>query len=290
MGEPQRKISFVKMTGAGNDFVLIDELGGRSTTDWARLAPALCDRRYGIGADGLLILTPSLTADFTMEYYNADGSSGGMCGNGGRCSAYYYLLKNGRSQTTFEALGESYKARFTGSNIALRMQEPTGFRSMELNIPAGQLQVYFINTGAPHAVLFTEELPEQVRRSIGSGSILEIGRSIRHHDEFKPGGTNVDFVEIVSGRVISMRSYERGVEDETLACGTGAVACSLVASLVRGMVPPIDVKTRGNETLRVNFKAGGRIMKEVELEGPAKIVYRGELEYSRSSDSGSHGI
>src|SRR5258706_11353097 len=124
MGEPEQKIHFVKMTGAGNDFVLVDELKGRSTTDWSRLAPALCDRRYGIGADGLLILAPNATSDFTMHYYNADGSSGGMCGNGGRCSAYYYLSTGTRRETSFEALGDLYTARFAGSNIALRMKDP----------------------------------------------------------------------------------------------------------------------------------------------------------------------
>lgn len=290
MAEPLQKISFVKMTGAGNDFVLVDELNGRSSIDWSRLAPALCDRRYGVGADGLLILAPSRSGDFIMAYYNADGSSGGMCGNGGRCAAYYYLSRRNRTWTLFEALGDHYEARYAGLGIILKMKEPSGFRSIQLDTQAGKFIVHSINTGAPHAVLFMNEMPDDVRKSISSRGILEIGRSIRQHDEFKPEGTNVDFAELMSDGVISMRSYERGVEAETLACGTGAVACSIIAALTRGLVPPIDVKTRSNEILTVRFKAGGKSIKEVELEGSAKIVYRGEFEYSPSTGRDNHGI
>ena len=289
MGEERQKISFVKMTGAGNDFVLVDELKNRSATDWARLAPDLCDRRYGIGADGLLVLAPSVRADFTMEYYNADGSFGGMCGNGGRCSAYYYISTGARRETRFEALGDLYLARVAGSGISLRMKDPVKFRTIPLQTPEGLISVQFIDTGAPHAVLFTSELPDQLRSKIGSEGITGLGRSIRYHSEFEPGGTNVDFVELIPGGGIAMRSYERGVEGETLACGTGAVASAAIAALTKGIAPPVKVKTWSDEILRIDFKLAGKEIKEVELEGPVTMVYKGELEYSPSAGRGKHG-
>jgi diaminopimelate epimerase len=289
MGDAHRTIHFVKMTGAGNDFVLVDELNHRTPTDWTRLAPALCDRRYGIGADGLLILRPGSSADFAMEYYNADGSSGGMCGNGGRCAAYYFLSERTGRETTFEALGDSYSARFAGTNIILSMKDPVDLRSLRLELPGATIPVHYIDTGAPHAVIFTSELPDRLQQLILSGSIRDLGRSIRHHPEFRPGGTNVDFIELRSGGGVAMRSYERGVEEETLACGTGAVASAIISVLFKGLVPPVNVRTRSEETLRVGFEQSGNSITNVELEGPARIIYRGELELSTLSERGNNG-
>jgi diaminopimelate epimerase len=213
-----------------------------------------------------------------------------MCGNGGRCSAYYYMTGRKGSQTSFEALGDLYTARFAGQNIALRMKDPVKLRSLRLEAPEGPIPLHFIDTGAPHAVIFTPELPDALRRQIGSGEILGLGRSIRSHREFQPDGTNVDFIELLSGGGISMRTYERGVEGETLACGTGAVASAVVSALFKGLAPPVHVKTRSNETLKVDFHIAGNQVREIDLEGPVRRVYKGELEYSPSAERGHHGI
>ncbi len=265
------------MSGAGNDFVLVDQFEHRGSREWSRLAAILCNRRYGIGADGLLILAPSRTSDFRMDYYNADGSFGGMCGNGGRCAAAYYMTKHSRNQARFEALGDFYAASRSGPNIILRMKNPVGVRlNMSLTIEGISLPFHFIDTGAPHAVLFESELPRQVRSVIDSEGIISLGRRIREDSLFEPGGTNVDFVRLRPKGSISMRSYERGVEDETLACGTGAVACSVISALVKGIVPPVEVLTRSNEILTVRFDQAGERVENVDLEGPALVVYKGE--------------
>jgi diaminopimelate epimerase len=271
------KTSFVKMTGAGNDFILFDELQQEGAKDWPRLAPVLCDRRYGIGADGLLILAPSPDSDFRMDYYNADGSFGGMCGNGGRCAAAFYMEKLSRNETRFTALGDSYTAHRSGPDIVLRMKDPHDLRlNMRLEVDGISLPFHYIDTGAPHAVFFESELPERVKQIVSSDGIVNLGRRIREDPYFKPGGTNVDFVRLRDSDSVSMRTYERGVEDETLACGTGATACSVISALVQGLRPPIEVLTRSNEKLKVRFNQGGGRVRDVDLEGPAVAVYRGE--------------
>ncbi|TLY33759.1 MAG: diaminopimelate epimerase [Ignavibacteria bacterium] len=280
MNGTQQTIRFIKMTGAGNDFVLIDEMDQHTpSTDWARLAPFLCDRRFGVGADGVLILRPSRSLDFVMEYFNADGSSGGMCGNGGRCAASYYMLKHHRQETTFEALCDSYTARTAGEGIILRMTDPVNIQlGKRITVMGESVPIHYVDTGAPHAVAFVDQLPESFRALIASNGILEVGRAIRYHDEFKPNGTNVDLIEIQTAGGLSMRTYERGVEAETLACGTGAVACSILGALLKGLRPPLEIRTRSNQVLRVNFHASGDRISDVDLEGPVKTVFHGEIE------------
>ena len=280
MNGTQQTIRFIKMTGAGNDFVLIDEMDQHTpSTDWARLAPFLCDRRFGVGADGVLILRPSRSLDFVMEYFNADGSSGGMCGNGGRCAASYYMLKHHRQETTFEALCDSYTARTAGEGIILRMKDPVNIQlGKRITVMGESVPIHYVDTGAPHAVAFVDQLPERFRALIASNGILEVGRAIRYHDEFKPNGTNVDLIEIQTAGGLSMRTYERGVEAETLACGTGAVACSILGALLKGLRPPVEIRTRSNQVLRVNFHASGDRISDVDLEGPVKTVFHGEIE------------
>ncbi|HYQ86751.1 MAG TPA: diaminopimelate epimerase [Bacteroidota bacterium] len=280
MNGTQHTIRFTKMTGAGNDFVLIDEMDQRApSTDWARLAPILCDRRFGVGADGVLVLGPSHSLDFVMEYFNADGSSGGMCGNGGRCAASYYMLKHHRQQTTFEVLGDSYAARTAGEGVILRMKDPVNIRlGKRITVMGESVPIHFVDTGAPHAVAFVDQLPDRFRRLIASNGIQEVGGAIRNHDAFKPDGTNVDFIELEAGGRLSMRTYERGVEGETLACGTGAVACSILGVLLKGLKPPVEIRTRSNQLLLVTFHANGDRISEVDLDGPVKTVFQGEIE------------
>ncbi len=270
-------LPFLKMTGAGNDFVLVDNRSGAIDLRWEKIAPRLCDRRYGIGADGLLVLRGSTVADFRMDYYNSDGSFGGMCGNGGRCAAAFVMNDRQVLSVTFDALDFRYSARREGNGIVLAMKDPTGFRQgAQVALPEGELKVHFVDSGAPHAVIFVDEMPLKLRTEVAESGISRIGTFVRHHAEFAPAGTNVDFIELKDATTIAMRTYERGVEEETLACGTGAVASAVVTSIVRGMPAPVTVRTRSNEELKVNFHRRGGSISGIELSGPAKVVFKGE--------------
>jgi diaminopimelate epimerase len=273
-----KKISFVKMTGAGNDFVLIDDRTTACALNWVKLAPILCDRRFGVGADGLLVLELSKSASVKMLYYNADGSYGGMCGNGGRCVAFYLMQKEQIDRTTIEALGFIYNARTSGEKICLHMKDPKGLRqNIILDTSSGRLVFHYVDTGAPHAVTFVDEMPASVQRLIEASGIGDIGRMVRFHETFAPEGTNVDFIEVAGPRQIRMRTYERGVEGETLACGTGSVASAIIANSIKKLDSPIDVITSSHNILTVSFSAFDGVFRDVVLTGPAAIVYTGTV-------------
>ncbi len=273
-------IRFTKMTGAGNDFVLIDNRLSEYSYDWSALAPKICDRKFGVGADGLLVLAPSIKADFMMLYYNADGSYGGMCGNGGRCAAGFVMDEKKLIKITFEALDYIYEANILQEHIIqLLMKNASDIRT-DIRIDAlnTYIEMNFINTGSPHAVIFFDQLPDVLKSEISNEGIGRIGKEIRNHPLFKPEGTNVNFVSVTGSDTIAMRTYERGVEDETLACGTGSVASAIISSLKRGTLHPVNIITRSNKVLRVSFKIDGKSVTEVTLEGPAEKVFTGVYE------------
>jgi diaminopimelate epimerase len=267
-------IAFTKASGAGNDFVIIDNMQRLLAADKSALAVALCSRHFGVGADGLLVIEPSDRADFTMLYYNADGSYGGMCGNGGRCVARYAALKKiAHPSMVFEALGFLYHADLQGTAVRLRMRDPSNVRRKVLVRASGEeFSASFINTGSPHVVIFDEHLEER--------DILSTGRLIRSHTAFEPEGTNVNFVQLLGGDRIAMRTYERGVEAETLACGTGSVASALISSMLFGLRSPTHVRTRGGEDLHVEFQQKGDGFSEIVLLGSAHMLYSGIVRYS----------
>jgi len=270
-------IRFTKVSGAGNDFVLINNMDGALTADTSQLAIALCSRRFGVGADGLLLLEPSSKADFFMRYYNADGSYGGMCGNGGRCVVRYAFVHGVAGKTmTFEALDHVYAARVEGETVALQLKSPRGIRRIEcLQAEQDVYTGYFVNTGSPHLVLPIADL---------SGIPVEThGRILRNDNAFAPAGTNVDFVQRVDPGRLEIRTYERGVEAETLACGTGAVAAALIASTEWGIPSPIQIRVRSGEVLLVKFKRTGGDFAEVFLEGSAHLLFGGILKYDDST-------
>ncbi|HTY59126.1 MAG TPA: diaminopimelate epimerase [Bacteroidota bacterium] len=266
-------IAFTKASGAGNDFVLVNNFGGDLHVDFSRLARAACDRHFGIGGDGLLVIEKSAKADFTMLYYNADGSYGGMCGNGGRCIARFALLEGiaGRSQR-FEALDHLYEAEVGETTVRLRMKDPAGIRK-ELSISAGgrDFTGTFVDTGAPHVVIFQRELENL--------DVMNLGREIRQDPLFSPEGTNVNFARMQSGSTVEIRTYERGVESETLACGTGSVASALVASALHSIPAPVTVRVRSGEQLLVHFRKSGSTWTDVSLEGSAHILFQGTMLY-----------
>jgi len=272
-------IPFTKASGAGNDFVLLNAMGGPPVADYPRLARAVCDRHFGIGGDGLLVLAPGRNADFLMLYYNADGSTGGMCGNGGRCIARFAYMEGvaGRHQK-FEALGYTYEADVGESGaVRLKMKDPSGLRT-DLRLDGGKgepLEGTFIDTGAPHLVIFVEDLDHM---DVGG-----VGKALRYHQAFAPGGTNVNFVSDLSGSTIRIRTYERGVESETLACGTGSVASALIAARRNELKSPVRVNVQSGEVLLVHFTAGGDSWHDIALEGSAHILFHGTMFYDADS-------
>ena len=273
-GRLSMELAFTKLSGAGNDFVALDDRDGRlGDIDRGALAKTLCDRHRGIGADGILILAPSTLADVKMLYYNADGSFGGMCGNGGRCTAAYArILGVPGDELTIEALDFIYRAQFTAHGVRLHMKDPVNIvRGIRVQANGGTHTVHAINTGSPHIVQFVSDLDRV--------DVERLGRTLREHERFAPEGTNVNFVQTLDMSVLSMRTYERGVEAETLACGTGSVASAVVAHLEYGLRPPIRVLTRSGESLRVEFNVHGSRIAQVTLEGSAVSVFSGTTLY-----------
>lgn len=274
------KISFTKMSGAGNDFVVIDNRS-MEINNPEKAAKILCHRKYGIGADGLLLLETSSMADFTMKYYNADGSNAGMCGNGGRCLAKYafdYGIVR-RENFSFDGFGYIYQVqRIQADLYELTMKNPSGLRE-KLSIHTkshGIIQTNYLNTGTDHAVIFLND--NSHLGELPALDVVGLGRELRYHEIFQPLGTNVNFVQLNKSNNIEIRTYERGVEDETLACGTGSVASALLSSLKYSMGSPINVKVLSGETLEINFKNAGGLLNDVKLKGSARTVFNGEIE------------
>ncbi len=254
-------IVFDKYQGAGNDFIIIDNRKDVVDPADSHLINRLCDRRFGIGADGLILVSCHDRADYEMKYFNADGKLGSMCGNGGRCTAHFALRSGiaGAKQRflAFDGLHEAFVARDT-----VRLQIGDVYEHVKID---GN---YFIDTGSPHYVVFTADLDKL--------DVVEEGRKLRWAPHFAPGGTNVNFVQ-VGGDGLSIRTFERGVEDETLACGTGATA-SVIASILAGHCDraPVGVRARGG-ALSVDFKVQKDRITDIWLTGPVSFVFEGKM-------------
>ena len=265
-------IHFWKMNGAGNDFVVLDNRDGRLSLTGAQIA-ALCDRHRGVGADGLLAVEPAQSgADFRMRYYNADGGEAEMCGNGARCFARFanFLSNWSLDSVSFETPAGIISATFHGDQVRLRMSEPHDWRpAQSLPVADTSLSVHFVNTGVPHAVVLTDDLANVPIRSWGA--------ALRYHDAFAPKGTNANFASVLAPGSIAIRTYERGVEDETLACGTGMVASALIHATLSGAPSPVKVLVKGGDTLEVGFTRDGDSFRDVTLTGPAVIVFEGDI-------------
>jgi len=264
-------LKFTKMNGAGNDFVLLDNLDGRLQLASGQIA-RLCDRHRGVGADGILIVeAPANGADFRMRYYNADGGEAEMCGNGARCFARYASRLTGRrGALSFETPAGVIRAECDGANVRLAMSEPRDLAlDRQIELSEGSVIAHSINTGVPHAVVFVEDLEKTDVRGLGA--------ALRRHPHFAPKGTNVNFVRIIDSRTVTIRTYERGVEDETLACGTGVVATALILHEKHGASSPVSVRVRGGDTLLVSFEKEGGLYRGVSLTGPADFVFDGQI-------------
>jgi diaminopimelate epimerase len=266
-------LEFTKMNGAGNDFVLIDNRD-RAISLTPEQVARLCHRQRGIGADGLMLLVPNSTgtADWSWDFYNSDGSRAEMCGNGARCFARFIRRLTGvKNHVSFETVAGVITARFEGERVTVNLTTPTELR-LNLNLPlkSGSIVAYSLNTGVPHAVLFVPDADQAM--------VQELGREIRFHPAFAPRGTNVNFVQVLGPGSIRVRTYERGVEGETLACGTGVTASALLASRVHGFKSPVKVRVQGGDDLEVSFAESDRAFAEVRLSGPADCVFTGQIE------------
>jgi diaminopimelate epimerase len=265
-------LRFTKMNGAGNDFILFDNRTGSIDLDRSQIAQ-LCDRHRGIGADGILLLeNPTNRSDFRMRYFNADGGEAEMCGNGARCFARFANKVIGqKAKISFETPAGVISAELKGDLVTLRMTEPTDLRlNLDLPMAAENKTVHFINSGVPHVVIAVAEIDDaDVRRE---------GAAIRHHKMFSPNGTNVNFIEKRGPNKIAIRTYERGVEDETLACGTGIVASALIFAASEKSSSPITVLARGGDELQVGFEKVPGSFRNVTLTGPAEFVFEGTIE------------
>jgi diaminopimelate epimerase len=286
-------IRFTKLSATGNDFILFDNRENLFRGDEEQLFRALCTRRLAIGADGILLIEkprPSsritklrFTPDFIMRYFNRDGRESEMCGNGARASAYYAFHRRlAPAEMQFEVSGDLYQAMVAGNKVRLRLQKP---RQLDLAPAAleetAMAEGGFVNTGVPHYVLFVSDIAQI--------DVEKVGKKYRQHPAFQPAGTNVNFVapalpdfsaEENSGSYLHLRTYERGVEEETLACGTGAVASAILAHLKKSMPFPIHLTTAGGE-LTVY---GDSSFEKLELEGEVRLVYDGEFELENFSD------
>ena len=265
------ELKFVKMSGAGNDFVVADNRDGRFRAEPSFVA-RICDRRFGVGADGLLLVEPSKTADFFMRYYNADGSEAEMCGNGARCIARFFSDRCGTAQRNlkFETRAGLVEATVNGDRVRVKLSDPHDLRLRQtIRLTGGPREYHFINTGVPHAVFFSDD--------VDGVSVQNVGAEVRHHQDFAPRGTNVDWVQLLGHNSIRVRTYERGVEAETLACGTGVVAAGIVAHVVHGTSLPVLVTVQSGRVLEVSFaRADGRFH-DVTLAGPAEYSFEGVL-------------
>jgi diaminopimelate epimerase len=268
---------FTKMSGAGNDFVVIDNRMSK-IRNGRKVARIVCDRRWGIGADGLLLLEKSRKADYRMMYYNADGSYGGMCGNGGRCIALFAVLSGiAPKKHRFEALDHVYHASVLGSNVELTMKDPRGLiLDRKINLGGRAVEVSQVDTGSPHVVVRCKSLGRDM--SLEEVAVADLGLEIRRHSAFSPSGTNANFIERGRANSIVIRTYERGVEAETLACGTGSIASAIVASRIWGLKSPITVIPQSKKPLKVLFDDDGVLITNVRLLGPASVTFLGEVE------------
>jgi diaminopimelate epimerase len=266
-------LDFTKMNGAGNDFVLIDNRARKVSLSREQVV-RLCDRHRGVGADGVLLLVPSASgqADWAWDFYNSDGSTGEMCGNGARCfSRFVQKLTGLSSGFTFETGAGVITASFQGERVTVNLTPPGELRLNEaVRLSVGTETIHSLNTGVPHAVLFVPDADKAM--------VQQLGPEIRRHPHFGRKGTNVNFVQLLGANRIRVRTFERGVEGETLACGTGVTASALISARLHGFTSPVKVQVQGGDELEVGFKDTGGAFADVRLSGPAAFVFEGRID------------
>jgi len=266
-------IPFWKMHGAANDFILVDDRAQTFPASDRGWISAITRRRTGVGSDGIILIQPSRQADFRMRFFNPDGGEVEMCGNGARCVARLaHHLGAAPSVMRIETVAGLLHAEIQEERVLLRLTDPHSLRlNHGLLVRGERLVAHSVNTGVPHVVVETDDLERL--------DVQATGAAIRYHPDFAPAGTNANFVRFESGNRIRVRTYERGVEAETLACGTGIVACGVVAAALGLATSPVTVIPASGDALEVGFERSGDTFRNVTLLGPAAFVCRGVLEY-----------
>jgi len=281
--EIRQRIHFYKMTGAGNDFIVIDNRKKLIDADHCQdLVRQACRHKLSVGADGMILIENDPEVDFKWRFFNADASEAEMCGNGARCAVRFVNLTGifQKPRMAFRTLAGIIRAELLGDRVKVQMTSPHDLRTdLKLEAEGQSFSVDFINTGVPHAVLFASG-----EKELDAVDVERWGHALRFHPYFQPAGTNVNFVCARDPHHLIVRTYERGVEGETLACGTGSIASSLIAAARGRAVSPVEVLTRGGESLAVYFEISGEKQnpsdarfKEVYLEGEARVAYEADL-------------
>lgn len=281
-----QKVTFSKYSGAGNDFVLIDKKLNPGFEIKPEIIINLCDRRNGIGADGVLLISDSDSFNFTMEYFNADSSGGMLCANGARCALNYASLTGRITNQLAKFLSNNveYSGVIISENkVRFNLNDPENFK-FNFKIKAGGqlINASYVNSGSPHVVINIDDIlsdPKNLNsayKNINEVPVFELGKEIRNYVDFKPEGANVNFIKIENGKIF-IRSFERGVEGETLACGTGIVASALISFFNYKISPSVELVAKSGESLFVDFKVEDKKVKNVSLTGSAKEIFKGEI-------------
>lgn len=265
-------IDFYKMSGSGNDFIIIDNR--KRIVDEAGLmnfVASVCRRKMSVGADGLILIEDADAVDFKWRFFNSDGSVAEMCGNGARCAARFAYIKGiAGTEMSFETEAGIIHAKVAKDQVKIKMPDPADLKTdYALELENSTLSVSSVNTGVPHVVVEADNIDDI--------EVVKLGREIRFHDVFDPAGTNVNFVCLQNDDIVAIRTYERGVEDETLACGTGAIACAIVISYKKKIKSPVKVMTRSGGYLYIYYKVKQGRFYDIFLEGDARIIYKAQL-------------
>jgi diaminopimelate epimerase len=266
-------IPFYKMHGAANDFILVDDRKLSFPSNDKGWIAQIASRRTGVGCEGVILIQPSKTSSFRMRFFNPDGSEVEMCGNGARCVARLaHEIGAAPAQMTIDTVAGELKAEARGDQVLLFMTEPIDWRlNRSLEIDGKKVSYHFVNSGVPHAVVVVNDL--------AAVDVQKMGATIRYHKDFAPKGTNANFITQTGSDTLQIRTYERGVEGETLACGTGMVAACLLAGKLGLVKPPVKISPASGDTLTVNYTLTENGAVNVTLLGPAVHVFQGTLSY-----------
>lgn len=267
-----KKIDFYKMSGSGNDFIIIDNRNKVvDEIDLPNFIANACRRKMSVGADGFILVENTDAADFKWRFYNSDGSVAEMCGNGAMCVARFaYLNGIAGPDMLFETQTGIVQAHVAGESVKVKMTDPLDLRmDYTIELKNSSLSISSVNTGVPHAVI--------IKDMIEDAEVVQAGREIRFHDMFAPAGANVNFVCHLKDNIIAIRTYERGVEDETLACGTGAVASAIIMARKMKIKSPVNVLTRSGVYLNIFYQENDGKYHDIYLEGDARIIYEAQL-------------
>ncbi|MDO9543123.1 MAG: diaminopimelate epimerase [Kiritimatiellia bacterium] len=276
------KVKFGKMHGAGNDFIIVDDHTMRFPLSDRAWIKRICSLHSGIGAEGLILLQPSDKASFRMRFFNPDGLEAEMCGNGVRCAARFANDDGiAAREMTIQTMAGILRASITDNGVRVAMPVLPGVRlNFPVQVAGRSIMCSFINTGVPHVVVETDDL-EAV-------DLNHIGPLLRWHKDFAPQGANIDYLGVSGDHSLRVRTYERGVEAETFACGTGITACAIIAAMLNKVTPPVRVKCRHGDMLEVDFKKSGNDVEDITLLGPAMRVFQGEISYQESPKAQRH--